>query len=490
MNSSKFDRQLILWGEQGQHRIDNSSVCLVGNDLLTCEIAKGLLLTNCSKICVIDSIIEQKSPLSENSSSSKENSHPNFYEALHPNPKGLSKTQIIVQVLQSFNEGAKIYCKEESLESIIEHDSSFFAQFSLVITANQWRYRSFMDQQLPTEVRCIHAYTNGFHGLMRNNAFNSKGFLVLNAKNDENDVEFFRNSQFPILLEYSKKLLDRIETMQPDEIAQLPYPIFILGNLSETQSAIKAALIDLHSKYQTENLQEAQRKLTRFTSVSSHLIPSNVVELIASKGELKGETESPLIECLSKFIERYKRMPAIPSLLPDIECNTDFYNEISACFSTQFELDFSFFKHHLQNSGINDLEIKQFIKQAPFMHYIKPIGPFPSSTLKSIDPFVGLFETTERFVQTYKRLPGIDIDLLPVDLVHLKMILSGESLEVPEETVNSWIEYGNVQLATTTTTLGAIVCQEAIKIISRVFIPHSSHFLLVDLSDGITVKTA
>ncbi len=117
---------------------------------------------------------------------------------------------------------------------------------------------------------------------------------------------------FPILLEYSKKLLDRIETMQPDEIAQLPYPIFILGDLSDNQTAIKAALIDLHSKYQTENLQEAQRKLTRFTSVSSHLIPSNVVELIASRGELKGEAEFPLIECLSKFIEQYKRMPAIP----------------------------------------------------------------------------------------------------------------------------------------------------------------------------------
>ncbi len=54
------------------------------------------------------------------------------------------------------------------------------------------------------------------------------------------------------------------------------------------------------------------------------------------------------------------------------------------------------------------------------MYYIKPIGPFPNSTLKSIDSFVGLFEATERFVQTYKRLPGIDIDLLPVDFGSFK----------------------------------------------------------------------
>uniref|UniRef100_A0A1I7X8Q2 ThiF domain-containing protein n=1 Tax=Heterorhabditis bacteriophora TaxID=37862 RepID=A0A1I7X8Q2_HETBA len=66
MNDIRYDRQLRLWGEEGQLSIEQTSVCLLGASALGTEIMKSLVLAGVHAVCIIDDAVVTSSDLGHN----------------------------------------------------------------------------------------------------------------------------------------------------------------------------------------------------------------------------------------------------------------------------------------------------------------------------------------------------------------------------------------------------------------------------------------
>lgn len=50
----RYDRQIRLWGDQGQSCIGDADVCLLGSSVTACEVAKNLVLAGVKSIFIVD----------------------------------------------------------------------------------------------------------------------------------------------------------------------------------------------------------------------------------------------------------------------------------------------------------------------------------------------------------------------------------------------------------------------------------------------------
>ena len=62
----KYDRQLRLWGSNGQNRLEASHIALFGASATGCEILKNLILPSVGRFTVIDDRIVEESDLGVN----------------------------------------------------------------------------------------------------------------------------------------------------------------------------------------------------------------------------------------------------------------------------------------------------------------------------------------------------------------------------------------------------------------------------------------
>lgn len=54
-DEARYDRQLRLWGDEGQACLERASVCMLGSSALGCEILKSLVLAGIKSIYIVDS---------------------------------------------------------------------------------------------------------------------------------------------------------------------------------------------------------------------------------------------------------------------------------------------------------------------------------------------------------------------------------------------------------------------------------------------------
>ncbi|VDN24186.1 unnamed protein product [Gongylonema pulchrum] len=50
----RYDRQIRLWGDEGQSRIENANICVLGSSALACEIMKNLVLAGIRSVQIVD----------------------------------------------------------------------------------------------------------------------------------------------------------------------------------------------------------------------------------------------------------------------------------------------------------------------------------------------------------------------------------------------------------------------------------------------------
>lgn len=62
----KYDRQLRLWGSNGQNRLEESHIALFGATATGCEILKNLILPSVGRFTIIDDKIVVESDLGVN----------------------------------------------------------------------------------------------------------------------------------------------------------------------------------------------------------------------------------------------------------------------------------------------------------------------------------------------------------------------------------------------------------------------------------------
>lgn len=62
----RYDRQLRLWGDEGQHSIAQADICVFGSSALACEILKSLVLAGIRSFLIVDSEVVTNPDLGSN----------------------------------------------------------------------------------------------------------------------------------------------------------------------------------------------------------------------------------------------------------------------------------------------------------------------------------------------------------------------------------------------------------------------------------------
>lgn len=118
---NKYDRQLRLWGADGQKRLSEASILLINATAAGTETLKNLILPGVGFITILDDKLVEQRDLGTNFFVTKDS-------------LGKSRAEVTKELLLELNDDVKGDHLHEAPNKYIQNkDQEFFKQFSLVI---------------------------------------------------------------------------------------------------------------------------------------------------------------------------------------------------------------------------------------------------------------------------------------------------------------------------------------------------------------------
>ncbi|KAH7576745.1 hypothetical protein JRO89_XS01G0140600 [Xanthoceras sorbifolium] len=184
----KYDRQLRIWGEQGQAALEKASICLLNCGPTGSETLKNLVLGGIGSITVIDGSKVVLGDLGNNF-------------MLDESCVGESKAKSVCAFLQELNDAVKAKFIEEYPVALIETNPSFFSQFTLVVATQLVEESMVKLDRICREanVMLIFARSYGLTGLVR---ISVKEHTVIESKPDHFLDDLRLNNPWPELRKY------------------------------------------------------------------------------------------------------------------------------------------------------------------------------------------------------------------------------------------------------------------------------------------------
>ncbi|KAF8409568.1 hypothetical protein HHK36_005646 [Tetracentron sinense] len=189
---TKYDRQLRIWGEQGQAALEKASICLLNCGPTGSETLKNLVLGGIGSITVIDGSKVEAGDLGNNF-------------MLDESSIGQSKAKCVCAFLQELNDAVKAKFVEESPEALIETNPSLFSQFTLVIATQLVEASVVKLDRICRRgnVMLIFARSYGLTGLVR---ISLKEHNVVESKPDHFLDDLRLNNPWPELKQFAETI--------------------------------------------------------------------------------------------------------------------------------------------------------------------------------------------------------------------------------------------------------------------------------------------
>lgn len=122
-HDQKFDRQMRLWGGHGQKKLEEAHLCVLGSGPTASECLKNLVLPNVGKFTIVDDVVTSEADLGNN-----------FF--VDQDGIGKPRAEVVTTLLVEMNNAAKGEPVVKNPIKVIEDESEFFKDFSVVIACN------------------------------------------------------------------------------------------------------------------------------------------------------------------------------------------------------------------------------------------------------------------------------------------------------------------------------------------------------------------
>ena len=155
--SKKYDRQLRLWGDHGQHAIEKAHVCLINATAVGTELIKSLVLPGIGAFTVIDNGVVSDEDVGNNF----------FFEV---SSVGGRRAAIATKLLLELNPDVRGDSIDESLENLLDSNSNLFKSFTLVIVTgvhNEKTLTNLSQVLWSLNIPLMVCRSNGFIGSIR-----------------------------------------------------------------------------------------------------------------------------------------------------------------------------------------------------------------------------------------------------------------------------------------------------------------------------------
>ncbi|KAH9617913.1 hypothetical protein KSS87_006386 [Heliosperma pusillum] len=523
----KYDRQLRIWGDQGQAALEKASICLLNCGPTGSETLKNLVLGGIGSITVVDGTKVEVGDLGNNF-------------MVDESSLGESKAKCVCAFLQELNDAVKAKFIEEYPKKLIETNPSFFSQFTLVIATQLVEEMMVKLDKICRKagVTLVFARSYGLSGLVR---ISVKEHAVIESKPDHFLDDLRLNNPWPGL----KRFVESIDINVADPVAHkhIPYVVILIkiadewanshgGTFPSTREEkkefkdlLKSRMIGLDEDNYKEAI-DASFKLFASRGISANLlhvlndscadVDSNSSDFWVMVAALKA-AGSDLGVGLCAFMgggygvavtlgDREKEFIAhdgagevpLEGSIPDMTSSTEHYVNLQKVYQAKAEADFIAMEQHVQNilkkigkdlHSISKTIIKSFCKNARKLivcRYRMVEEEFNSPNLPELQKYLAdedystavgfyiLLRAVDRFSSNYNYFPGQFDGEMDEDISRLKTVAVGLLSDLgcngsilTEDLINEICRFGASELHAVAAFIGGIASQEVIKGVLR-----------------------
>ncbi|KAN0024848.1 hypothetical protein ACTFIV_009257 [Dictyostelium citrinum] len=501
-DTDKYDRQLRLWGEDGQSKLERSHILLLNGSATGTETLKNLVLPGIGSFTVVDNKKVTESDLGNN-----------FF--VERSSLGKSRATVVCELLRELNDRVKGFSVEECPIHLINNNISFFKDFSLVVA-----------NRLPEEaVLTLSQYLNEQNiPLLITNSYGYIGYLristpehqIIESKPDDPIDDLRIYNPFKQLVDMADALeLDKLNTQQHSHV---PYVLLLIKFLKEWRSTHNDKMpetraekeefkkfFNSHSWSGDEmNFEEGTQNLLKY--IQPPRVPGDVQNLL--KDPKTNITENSddfwvLVAALKEFMANNNNTLPLHGNVPDMTSETHNFIQLQKCYQEKALADLSEFSGYVDQiltkvgkSSISSDLVKKFCKNTRFLNIIRyrtiseeynqPKTNLITSELEQADTvmiFYILLRGIDKFYKTYHKYPGSSDDF-ESDIPLLKNVITQYLSEinvsndlVKDDYIAEFTRFGGSELHNIASLMGGVTSQEIIKLITHQYTPLNNTFI-------------
>jgi len=509
-DSARYDRQLRLWGEEGQAKLEDAHVCLINATATGAETLKNLVLPGIGKFTIVDNKKISDSDFN------------NFF--IVESSSGKSRAAVTCELLRELNDLADGSFDEKDPIDLINNNPAYFKQFTVIIANDVPDEPLLKLSKFCWENSIVLVVTNayGFIGYIR---LCIPEHAVIESKPDNPPDDLRLANPFPELQAYADSI--DLKTLNSTEYSHVPFPILLLhhtkkwkethdGKLPQNYAEKTAFRNEIlkGSKNQEANFDEAYKAY--FKALAATQIPSNTQAILNDPKCANPPSDSKfwiLAKAVKEFIENKEEgngYVPLPGAIPDMTATTNGYIAIQKLYQDKATRDSSFVHQRaskiLQSLGksadwISLDEVKKFCKNINLLQLVRFTTlekEYDSSYMSSKSSYFNselnnpessliwyiMLRAARRFHNKYGRYPGQQTNSVKEDVSHLKTCLTQL---LSEWGINSTIEYDNYcqeivrygasEIHTIASLMGGVASQEIIKLITHQYLPVANTFI-------------
>ncbi|XP_072373903.1 NEDD8-activating enzyme E1 regulatory subunit isoform X2 [Scyliorhinus torazame] len=522
----KYDRQLRLWGDHGQEALEAAHVCLINASATGTEILKNLVLPGIGSFTIVDGSVVAGEDVGNN-----------FF--LTRDSIGKNRAQTATDLLQELNSDVSGNFMEESLEQLLENDPAFFLRFNIVI-ATQLLESSLL--RLSTilwnaDVPLLVCRTYGLVGYMR---LAIKEHPVVESHPDNALEDLRLDTPFPHLKDHIQAY--DLDKMDRKDHSHTPWIIVVSKYLEKWSMEHNNQLPKTYKEKEAfrelirqgllkkddgvpedeENFDEAIKNVN--TALNPTKIPSNVQELFKDERCVNINTQSPPFWILTRAVKQFVEKEGLGSLpvrgtIPDMIADSTRFIRLQNVYREKAKEDASIIGDYvtelLESIGkppetISEKDIWLFCRNAAFLRLVRCRSlaeEFNAETankdqiascMENLDSEMVLYimlRAVDCFHRQHGRYPGVYNNQVEEDIGKLKSCVVsllqewGVSVSVKDDYIHEFCRYGASEPHAVASFLGGTAAQEAIKIITKQFVPFNNTFIYnAMLQTSMTVR--
>ena len=503
--AERYDRQLRLWGNHGQHLLERSHICLINATATGTETLKNLVLPGIGSFTVVGGGVVTESDLGVNFFVSHEH-------------VGKSKSEVTMELLQELNTQVKGNFIDQDFEMILSADADFFAQFTVVVACNLHK---------PSLVRLSSILWESSVPLVLASSYGLMGYVrialpsheVLESHPDSNLEDLRLDCPFPELKLYMDCI--DLDALFDSQRGNIPYLIILYKCLCKWKSSHNDQFPCSHRDKQDfkhsiqqefsndgkmvdeDNVEEAIKNVNGRLVLSS--VPQQVKQVFKDPRCSNITPSSTDFWIMARAVRDFVQNEGQGNLplrgsLPDMISSSDMYVKLQRVYLTRANNDadsvWSYVQELLSSvsrvkSKITKSDVKDFCRNSAFVGIVKyrsiseELSSLRVDDLRSFleDPnndcaYYVLLRAAEMYYALYRCYPGekqeaFDSDVAQMKTFALDFLCSNglSSCEISDDHVTEFCRYGGGEIHSVSAFLGGVVSQEVIKLITHQFVP-------------------
>jgi amyloid beta precursor protein binding protein 1 len=506
----KYDRQLRLWGADGQAGLERAKVCLINASATGTEILKNLVLPGIGSFTIVDGHKVQASDLGNN-----------FF--LDFASLGKSRAEATTHLLSELNEFVDGAAVDRDAEAIIEEDVSFFGRFTLVIATNisekaLLKLAAFLyERNIPLFV----CRSYGFVGYVR---LAVPEHAIVESKSDDAPDDLRIYEPWDQLVKFAEGI--KLEELDSHHHSHVPFIILLVkqlqkwraehgGKAPETRDE-KALFKEQLRDGQVENEVNFEEAIAAaFKAWSPFSIPSEVQSVLDDPKARNPTADSSdfwlVVAAIARFADKHHVLPLLGAI-PDMNADTNTYVALLQVYQEKAISDAAevatILRELAPTRTISDDYVRHVSRNSLFLRVLRIRSlaqEYDPATANAAElgealsdpegnlPWYVVLRAVDRFYAAHGRLPGwtneqvlADVPLLKAEVEGLLKELSLDTSLVSEAVVHETCRFGGSELHNVASLMGGVVSQEAIKIITSQWLPINNTFVYNGINSTTT----